>query len=139
MFVWKKGESQTGGNEKASILSSTFEALIAAIYLDGGFNAVYPVVTTLFAPLFVEERDLMAFYYDKDPASRDCPGSLEGDADLPSWLKPMDRTMRKSLKLKSGWNGKTLAMATGSSKKDAEQNAARAAILTVGPSTAGLI
>jgi ribonuclease-3 len=29
-------------------------------------------------------------------------------------------------------NGKTLAVATGSSKKEAEQNAARAAILTVG-------
>src|SRR3954467_5556221 len=28
-----KGEAQTGGNEKASIISSAFEALIAAIYL----------------------------------------------------------------------------------------------------------
>src|SRR6185437_8269691 len=32
-----KGETQTGGNEKPSILSSTLEAVIAAIYLDGGF------------------------------------------------------------------------------------------------------
>src|SRR5687768_8885372 len=39
-----KGESQTGGQEKPSILSSTLEALIAAIYLDGGFNAIYPVL-----------------------------------------------------------------------------------------------
>src|SRR5262249_38122668 len=39
-----KGEALTGGNQKPSILSSTLEALIAAIYLDGGFNAVYPVV-----------------------------------------------------------------------------------------------
>src|SRR4051812_38086116 len=57
-----KGEALTGGNQKPSILSSTFEALISAIYLDGGFNAVYPVVRHLFAPMFAEERDLMAFY-----------------------------------------------------------------------------
>src|SRR6185437_5381733 len=50
-----KGESQTGGQQKPSILSSTLEALIAAIYLDGGFNAVYPVVRHMFAPLFQSE------------------------------------------------------------------------------------
>ena len=60
-----KGELQTGGEQKPSILSSTLEALIAAIYLDGGFNAVYPVVRHLFAPLFIEERELMAFYDHK--------------------------------------------------------------------------
>src|ERR1700722_19879060 len=60
-----KGETQTGGNNKPSILSSAFEALIAAIYLDGGFQAVYPVVRHLIAPLFSEERDLLAFYDHK--------------------------------------------------------------------------
>src|SRR3954467_13255365 len=60
-----KGEALTGGNQKPSILSSTLEALIAAVYLDGGFNAAYPVVRHLFAPFFVEERDLMAFYDHK--------------------------------------------------------------------------
>src|SRR4051812_22144642 len=55
-----KGEAQTGGQNKPSILSCVFEALIAAIYLDGGFNAVYPVVRHLFAPLFMEDRELLA-------------------------------------------------------------------------------
>ncbi len=32
-----KGEEQTGGRERKSILADTFEAIIAAIYLDGGF------------------------------------------------------------------------------------------------------
>ena len=34
-----KGEDQTGGRERPSILSDAFEALIAAIYLDGGLEA----------------------------------------------------------------------------------------------------
>ena len=33
-----KGELRTGGNERPSILADAFEALIAAIYLDGGME-----------------------------------------------------------------------------------------------------
>ena len=49
-----RGETQSGGGSKPSIVASAFEALIAAIYLDGGFNAVYPVVRHLFSPIFKE-------------------------------------------------------------------------------------
>ncbi len=34
-----KGEERTGGREKPSLLADTFEAVLGAIYLDGGFNA----------------------------------------------------------------------------------------------------
>ena len=126
-----KGEAQTGGNEKASILSSTFEALIAAIYLDGGFNAVYPVVRHIFAPLFVEERELMAFYDHKTQLQeiiqarwKVTPTYHLIEAHGPDHAKVFEIEVRM--------NGKPLAVAAGSSKKEAEQNAARAAILTVG-------
>ncbi len=125
-----KGESQTGGNEKPSILSSTFEALIAAVYLDGGFHAVYPVVRHIFAPLFVEERDLMAFYDHKTQLQeilqarwKMTPTYHLIEAKGPDHAKIFEIEVRA--------NGKTLAAATGSSKKDAEQNAARAAIFAV--------
>lgn len=36
-----KGEDMTGGKDKASILANTFEAIIAAIYLDTDINKVY--------------------------------------------------------------------------------------------------
>ncbi len=126
-----KGETQTGGNEKPSIISSAFEALIAAIYLDGGFNAVYPVIRHLFAPLFAEERDLMAFYDHKTQLQeivqarwKVTPTYHLVEAHGPDHAKVFQIEVRM--------NGKSLAIASGSSKKDAEQNAARAAILTVG-------
>ena len=125
-----KGEAQTGGHEKASILSSSFEALIAAIYLDGGFNAVYPVVRHIFAPLFVEERELMSFYDHKTQLQeilqarwKVTPTYHLIEAKGPDHAKVFEIEVRV--------NGRALAVASGTSKKDAEQNAARAAILTV--------
>lgn len=39
-----KGEERTGGRNRPSIVSDAFEAVIAAMYLDGGINAVKPYI-----------------------------------------------------------------------------------------------
>jgi len=39
-----RGEALTGGHDKPSILSDALEAVVAAIYLDGGFQAVFDVI-----------------------------------------------------------------------------------------------
>ena len=125
-----KGEALTGGHEKYSILSSTLEALIAAIYLDGGFNAVYPVVRHIFAPLFLEERDLIAFYDHKTQLQEIIQAKCKV---TPSYhlIEAHGPDHAKIFEVEVKMNGKTLAMATGSSKKEAEQNAARLAIMTL--------
>ena len=46
-----KGETQTNGSEKSSILANSFEAIIAAVYLDGGFEAAFKMVATHLEPL----------------------------------------------------------------------------------------
>src|SRR3990170_5474476 len=46
-----KGEETSGGREKNSLLADTFEAVIAAIYLDCGFARAMVFVRSLFAPL----------------------------------------------------------------------------------------
>ena len=46
-----KGEIQTLGREKNSILADTYEALAAAVYLDGGFDAAFRFIETKFLPL----------------------------------------------------------------------------------------
>jgi ribonuclease III len=39
-----KGEDKSGGRQKASILADAFEAVVAAVYLDGGFTAAWDLV-----------------------------------------------------------------------------------------------
>jgi ribonuclease III len=129
-----KGEAQTGGQNKPSILSCAFEALIAAIYLDGGFNAVYPVVRHLFAPLFAsdaDERELMAFYDHKTQLQEVVQAKWKV---TPTYhlLQTSGPDHAKVFEVEVRMNGAVLAVASGSSKKDAEQNAARAAIQAIG-------
>ncbi len=127
-----KGESRTGGNLKPSILSSTFEALIASIYLDGGFNAVYPVVRHLFAPLFSAGSDLMAFQDHKTQLQEIIQAKWKV---TPSYhlIQTHGPDHAKVFEVEVRINGKILGIATGLSKKEAEQNAARAAIQAVPP------
>jgi ribonuclease-3 len=46
-----RGEDKTGGRRKKSILADAFEALAAAVYLDGGFDAAAAFVDRFFGPL----------------------------------------------------------------------------------------
>jgi ribonuclease-3 len=46
-----KGETQTNGSEKSSILANSFEAIVAAVYLDGGFDAAFELVANHLEPL----------------------------------------------------------------------------------------
>ncbi len=126
-----KGEAQTGGQDKPSILSSTFEAVIAAIYLDGGFHAVYPVVRHIFAPLFAAERELMSFYDHKTQLQEIVQARWKV---TPSYhlIESFGPDHAKIFQIEVRMNGKTLAVATGSSKKEAEQNAAKFAVSNLG-------
>jgi dsRNA-specific ribonuclease len=126
-----KGEAQTGGYEKPSILSSTLEAVIAAIYLDGGFHAVYPVVRHIFGPLFAEERELMSFYDHKTQLQEMVQARWKV---TPTYhlMESFGPDHAKVFQIEVRMNGKTLAVATGSSKKEAEQNAAKFAVSNLG-------
>jgi ribonuclease-3 len=50
-LVMGKGERQTGGAERKSLLADAFEALLAAVYQDGGVAAASGFVARLFLPL----------------------------------------------------------------------------------------
>ncbi|MDQ1642079.1 MAG: ribonuclease [Actinomycetota bacterium] len=55
-----RGEESTGGRDKASILADTLEALLGAVYLDGGLERAAELVHRLFDPLIQEAATLGA-------------------------------------------------------------------------------
>jgi ribonuclease III len=133
-----KGEIQSGGALKPSILSSAFEALIAAIYLDGGFAAVYPVVRHLFAPLFGTKAPSLPGAAPSAVSTftvfNDHKTQLQESVQAKWKVTPTYHLLgtqgpdhAKTFEVEVRMNGKGLASAMGRSKKEAEQNAARVA------------
>ena len=122
-----KGETQSQGAQKPSILASAFEALVAAIYLDGGFEAVYSVIRHLFSPFFQDEYDLMTAYDYKTQLQELMQARWK---TTPTYLikATTGPDHAKTFEIEVSARGTVLAAATGSSKKEAEQNAAKAAI-----------
>jgi ribonuclease-3 len=59
-----EGELKSGGHRRPSILADTLEAVLGAVYLDGGFTQAEEVVATLFMPLL---QRLNPQILDKDP------------------------------------------------------------------------
>lgn len=124
------GERQSGGRRKEAILGDIAEAVIAAIYLDGGFNAVYPVVRHIFGPMFAEDRELIAFY-DHKTQLQEIVQSRYKVTPTYHLLQSHGPDHAKTFEVEVRMQGQILAKANGSSKKDAEQSAARAAIESV--------
>lgn len=119
-----KGELQTNGREKKSILANTFEALIAAIYLDGGIEAVYGFVRIHFSAL-IETIDISE--PDRDYKSRLQERLQEAEKIMPQYAvvdaSGPDHDKTFTVKVTAGSRE---AFGEGKSKKAAEQEAARA-------------
>lgn len=61
------GELKSGGHRRDSILADTLEAVLGAVYLDGGFNACQDLIQRLYAKHFA---DLPKMQAKKDPKTR---------------------------------------------------------------------
>lgn len=121
------GEEQDGGREKPSILSDVLEAVLGAIYRDGGYEAVKGVVARLYTSLLEHQK----------------PGAPLGDAksQLQEWLAAQHQGVPDySLIVEEGpahdrrftvavnLEGERIATGEGRSKKAAQQAAAKAAL-----------
>ena len=125
-----KGESLTGGAQKASIIASAFEAIIAAIYKDGGFIAVYPIVRNLFENFFRDENSAQILL-ESDPKTRLQEISQAKYKATPSYhlVSSEGPDHSKVFRVEVRIKNQVISEAVGYSKKDAEQNAARTAII----------
>ena len=119
-----KGEDQTGGRGRKSILSDALEAVIGAIYLDGGFaNAkefIHKYILT-----DIEHKQL--FYDSKTTLQEIVQGSYDDDVRY-ELVKEEGPDHNKSFYVHALLGSTVLGEGTGHTKKAAEQQAAYCAI-----------
>ncbi len=121
-----RGEASTGGRSKPSILADGMEALLGAIYLDAGYEKTAEVILTLWEETIVQKAT--------SPGGRDYKTRLQealaAGGSLPEYVVEgtgPDHARRFVAEVFVG--GKLLGSGRGNSKKEAEQQAARAALL----------
>ena len=122
-----KGEERTNGRKKLSILSDALEALIGAIYLDGGFTEALRVIAKLFSPLLESispGKSVNDFKTDLQEYSQDAFQSTPQYRLEKETGPDHNKTFYAGVYLKGDLMGK----GKGKSKKEAEQNAAKEAL-----------
>lgn len=121
-----KGEIQTNGRGKNSILADAFEAVTAALYLDGGFDAAFKTIDRHFSPLIESVTAPMANYDYKSQVQEFVQVTQQ---EMPIYTvihesgPDHDKTFQVRLQLQQ-----LHAEGVGKNKKTAEQDAARKAL-----------
>jgi ribonuclease-3 len=123
-----RGEEQTGGRRKPSILADACEALLAAVYLDGGFAAAFELARRLFAPRFDAIVAEPAGQADAKTRLQERAQALRRETPRYQVIGESGPDHDKTFEVAVSLAGKELARASGKSKKDAEQRAAALAI-----------
>ena len=122
-----KGEEKSGGRDKISILAAAFEAVVGAIYTDGGLAQAQRVVETLF------KDDIGG-----PSAERDYKTELQESSYKLFHAQPIyelvaahgpDHAKRFVTRIRI--NARELGVGEGGSKKQSEQAAARAALVRI--------
>jgi ribonuclease-3 len=121
-----RGEERSGGRQKPSLLADAMEAVIGAVYLDGGLQTAtrFVLETLNFALTGVEGRD----------TGRDHKTALNewlrrrGEEPLYEVIGAFGSDHAKTFEVRVSVAGVELAKATGRSKKEAEQLSAREAL-----------
>jgi ribonuclease III len=126
-LILGRGEEKTGGRDKPALLADAYEAIIAAVYLDGGLEA---------AEAFLRRELKEAIDEGSAPTfARDCKSALQ--ERLQGLGRPLPEYRlagedgpdhRKTFTVEVAVAGEVLGIASGRAKKEAEQEAARLAL-----------
>lgn len=122
-----KGEEQTGGREKPSLLANAMEAIIAAIYLDAGLDEAYHFIRNNF------ENDIKAMVaggmvYDYKTELQEACQSRFGELPKYTVVNETGPDHQKVFEVEIEAEGRALGKGSGKSKKEAEQHAAQTAL-----------
>ncbi len=117
-----KGEEKSGGRSKPSILADAFEAILAAVYLDGGFDAATGIVERLLAQR-IETVEFKGFYDFKTRLQETAQARLKA---TPTYrvVQEIGPDHDKRFVVAVTIGNDEWARAVGKSKKEAEQMAA---------------
>jgi ribonuclease-3 len=131
-LILGRGEEKTGGRYKQALLADAYEALIAAIYLDGGLEAAQ---TFLLRELkdALETGSAPGYTQDFKSALQERLQAL--GMPLPEYRVSGEAgpDHRKTFSVEVLVGGQVLGAASGKAKKEAEQEAARAALASLSP------
>lgn len=125
-----KGEEATGGRQRISILADAFEAVIAAIYLDGGIENARKFILDYMENIICDSRKGKIFRDYKTHLQE----LLQGRGESNIWYKLVDEKgpdHNKRFVMQVGSNEDVLGTGEGKSKKEAEQLAARVALKSI--------
>ena len=120
-----KGEELTGGRERASVTSDAMEALIGAIYLDGGFTSAKEFVEK-FVLNGIEEKQL---FFDSKTIFQEMMQSITTESIRYELVKEEGPDHCKTFTIELFVGDRSAGCGSGKSKKAAEQAAAYDAIL----------
>jgi ribonuclease-3 len=123
-----RGEERSGGRQKPALLADAYEAVIAAIYLDGGVEQARAFIAREFETLIEEARAHGVPGVDHKSTLQEALQAR--NAPLPEYrLTGTDGPdHQKVFRVAVVVRGEVWAEGTGGSKKEAEQDAARAAL-----------
>jgi ribonuclease-3 len=122
-----RGEEKTGGRDKPALLADAFEAVVAAIYLDGGLN---PARELLKRTVFVQAREDGERIAESDRKSA-LQEFLQGKGGQLAEYRLAGESgpdHQKVFRVQVWIKGECMSSAEGSTKKEAEQKAARRAL-----------
>lgn len=123
-----KGEATTGGAQKPRLLASAYEALIGAMFLDGGFESVREFIRRDFTKLIADLDPSQDFERDYKTRLQEVMQKDTKETPIYELINeegpPHERLFTVCVRVKEV----NLAMGTGRSKKNAEQAAAKKAL-----------
>ena len=126
-----QGEAHEGGRNKDSILSDAFEAILGAIFLDGGLEEVRLVIMKLFGPI----SDSAAIQSkDYKTTLQELLQKSSHETATYTITNESGPAHRKIFTAGAFHRGRFLGSGSGASKKAAEQEAAKAALEKLGAS-----
>jgi ribonuclease III len=118
-----KGEIQTKGWEKPSILANTFEAVIAAIYLDGGFDTAFKIIDGHFS-ILLESVVMSTVNHDFKSQVQELIQMRQQKMPVYTVVHESGPDHEKTFRVRLD-AGEIQTEGEGKSKKAAEQNAAQ--------------